>query len=332
MAVQDLWRKRDGTPSARDGRGLRYRVTVKGYPVSSHRTKAEADWVNAQRIAAGPPKPSDTATVGDLVARWLDGKRGLSAKGYEACSIAASYVHERWRTTAVENVQAHEVQSWLALLRTPAGPASASLKHKVLQCIRGALGDRVDLRSVRVPSEQRREAVFLTAKQLRKLAAARPEAEAMILFLGTTGLRIGECCALDVGDVDMKRRRVRVHKSKTGKGRDVPVPKSVLEMLDLEREATAPLFTTRTGGRIDKDHWRARHWVPARDALGVEGLRVHDLRHTAASLAIASGADVKAVQRMLGHSSAAMTLDVYAGLFDKGLDDVAKRMDKALRR
>ena len=60
------------------------------------------------------------------------------------------------------------------------------------------------------------------------------------------------------------------------------------------------------------------------------GLHVHDLRHTAASLAIASGADVKAVQRMLGHASAAMTLDVYAALWDKGLDDVAARMDSQL--
>lgn len=58
-------------------------------------------------------------------------------------------------------------------------------------------------------------------------------------------------------------------------------------------------------------------------------LSPHDLRHTAASLAIQSGASVKAVQRMLGHASAAMTLDVYADLFDSDLDDVAARMDEA---
>ena len=52
-------------------------------------------------------------------------------------------------------------------------------------------------------------------------------------------------------------------------------------------------------------------------------LTIHDLRHTAASLAIASGANVKAVQRMLGHASAAMTLDVYADSFDDDLDAVS---------
>lgn len=57
----------------------------------------------------------------------------------------------------------------------------------------------------------------------------------------------------------------------------------------------------------------------------------HDLRHTAASLAISSGANVKAVQRMLGHASAAMTLDTYADLFDDDLDAVAKNLAEAAR-
>ncbi len=54
-------------------------------------------------------------------------------------------------------------------------------------------------------------------------------------------------------------------------------------------------------------------------------------RHTAASLAISSGANVKAVQRMLGHASAAMTLDVYSGLFDDDLDGVTERLDAGAR-
>ena len=57
-------------------------------------------------------------------------------------------------------------------------------------------------------------------------------------------------------------------------------------------------------------------------------ITIHDLRHTAASLAVAAGANVKAVQRMLGHTSAAMTLDVYADLFDDDLDAVANALDQ----
>jgi len=61
-------------------------------------------------------------------------------------------------------------------------------------------------------------------------------------------------------------------------------------------------------------------------------LTIHDLRHTAASLAVASGANVKAVQRMLGHASAAMTLDVYADLFDDDLDAVSSALHAARAR
>ena len=59
------------------------------------------------------------------------------------------------------------------------------------------------------------------------------------------------------------------------------------------------------------------------------GLRIHDLRHTAASVAIRSGANVKALQRMLGHESATMTLDVYAGLWDDDLLDLGASVNAA---
>lgn len=78
-----------------------------------------------------------------------------------------------------------------------------------------------------------------------------------------------------------------------------------------------------TRGREDASgQVRAREAVPG----------PHDLRHTAASLAIASGANVKAVQAMLGHGSAKMTLDRYGHLFDRSLDDVGKAMGDLVSR
>jgi integrase len=73
-----------------------------------------------------------------------------------------------------------------------------------------------------------------------------------------------------------------------------------------------------------------RGWLAqAAAATGVPGLTPHELRHTAASLAISAGANVKAVQRMLGHASAEVTLNVYSDLFDDDLDDVATRLNRA---
>ena len=68
-------------------------------------------------------------------------------------------------------------------------------------------------------------------------------------------------------------------------------------------------------------------WGPAIAECDLGDLVPHDLRHTAASLAIPAGASVKAVQRMLGHASAQITLDRYSHLYDDDLEDLADSMD-----
>jgi integrase len=97
------------------------------------------------------------------------------------------------------------------------------------------------------------------------------------------------------------------------------------------------VFAGADGGVLRGNNFRPRFFDPAIDRLRERDpefpdITMHDLRHTAASLAISAGANVKAVQRMLGHASAAMTLDVYADLFDDDLDSVADALDHFARR
>ena len=89
--------------------------------------------------------------------------------------------------------------------------------------------------------------------------------------------------------------------------------------------------TTDSCGGRNTAYWRAYSGRSAAEAIGVEGMHPHELRHTAASLAIASGADVKVVQQMLGHKSATMTLDLYGHLFPDRLDEIADALDAAAR-
>ncbi len=98
---------------------------------------------------------------------------------------------------------------------------------------------------------------------------------------------------------------------------------------------TLPLTSFTSHGHSPRAALRLqnfRHTVfdRAARAAGLDGLTPHSLRHTAASLAITSGADVKVVQQMLGHASATMTLDLCGHLYGDRLDEVADRMD-ALR-
>lgn len=343
MVVQDLWVKRDGSPSKRHGRGMRFRVVVDGYPASSCRTRREADMLNARRVAAGPPRPESTVSVGELLDTWLAGKKHLRPASLSACRLAARRVRAQWGLVAAVDVTAPRVQAWVSGMEAGEGgdvrPASRSTRAQALQALHGALQVAVDsgwlernaAAGVRLGRTPRREARFLTVEQVRMLADVVGGDAPLVWLLATTGLRVGEAVALDVGDVDGSRGRLRVRRSKTGLARDVPVPKSVLRMLSLERGGGEPLFLAAQGGRVDVHNWRARVWRPAVEACGLSPLRIHDLRHTAASLAIASGADVKAVQSMLGHASASMTLDLYGHLFDSTLDAVAGRMDAMVK-
>jgi integrase len=87
------------------------------------------------------------------------------------------------------------------------------------------------------------------------------------------------------------------------------------------------MFMTWRGKPLRNLNFRRDMFDAAAADANLHHLTPHELRHTAASLAVSAGANVKAVQKMLGHSSAAMTLDVYSGLFDDDLDGVADRMD-----
>ncbi|WP_454728540.1 tyrosine-type recombinase/integrase [Cellulosimicrobium protaetiae] len=224
---------------------------------------------------------------------------------------------------------------------------------------------------VSLPKDRTRRRRYLTDEQVRDLAAAvgrwstRPGDDGpvlaqrarvdeetctllrvLVLTLAYTGLRFGEAVALRVRHVDVLRRRVRVEDNvtevsgrqvigtpKNGEARDVPLPKFLADMLAARMVGLGRdehLFATSTGSPLRSGNVR-RLFDPAASAVGLDGLHLHDLRHTAASLAVSAGANVKVVQAMLGHKSAAMTLDVYSDLFPQDLDDVARRLDERWR-
>ena len=102
---------------------------------------------------------------------------------------------------------------------------------------------------------------------------------------------------------------------KTHQQRTVPLPATLAESLARHcegKQGDGLLMTTASGTVLRLRNWRRAVFDPAVRTAGLSDVTPHDLRHTAASLAVASGATVKSVQRMLGHASAAMTLDVYS--------------------
>ncbi|MGZ6877075.1 MAG: tyrosine-type recombinase/integrase [Nocardioidaceae bacterium] len=187
---------------------------------------------------------------------------------------------------------------------------------------------------------------FLTADEVERLARAAAPHTGLVLVMAFTGLRFGEVAGLRVRRVDLARRRLDVVEiltevggrlvagtPKTHQRRSVPVPRSLVPALVDACEGKGPddyVFTSPSGGPLRLRNWRSRVFDPATRLVGLADVTPHDLRHTAASLAIAAGAHVKVVQQMLGHASAAMTLDVYAGLFGDDLDALAEMLDRVV--
>lgn len=171
----------------------------------------------------------------------------------------------------------------------------------------------------------------------------------IVLFLAYTGVRFGELAALRVGRLDLLRRRAIIAESVTvvqGRGqvwgtpksherREVPIPRFLIKDLAGHGRGKSRddlVFAgVRSGTALRAAVFRRAGFDKAAEAIGVPGLHPHELRHTAASLAIASGANVKVVQQMLGHKSATVTLDQYGHLFGDDLDTVADRLDVQAR-
>ncbi|MDT0263975.1 tyrosine-type recombinase/integrase [Jatrophihabitans lederbergiae] len=155
----------------------------------------------------------------------------------------------------------------------------------------------------------------------------------VIFVLAYCGLRWSEIAALHVGAGGLDKRRLTVGAAVVEVGHEVrwmSIPRFLVDDLHAhigERTTDDLLFTAPEGGVMRNRNARRAWFNRAATAAGETGLTPHELRRTAASLAVSAGANVKAVQRMLGHASAAMTLDLYADLFDDDLEAVADRLD-----
>jgi integrase len=170
----------------------------------------------------------------------------------------------------------------------------------------------------------------------------------LVFVLAYCGLRWGEAAALRVRNIDLIHRRIRVVEAvtkinarpvfgspKTHQERTVLLPAFAGDMLTEHLVGVSPgalAFTSPRGGTLRVGNFRRGWFDPATATVGIEGLVPYELRHTAASLGIAASASVKAVQMMLGHASATLTLDLYGHLFPHELQGVAERLDVAAAR
>ena len=185
------------------------------------------------------------------------------------------------------------------------------------------------------PSVGRKELAVLDSDEISRVIAHAGEWRPLLATLVFTGLRIGEARGLQWHDVNLDAGLITVARQvgrdrqpaalKTSAAtRDVVIMDALARVLRAHRlaspypAASDPVFASAIGTPIDDHNARSRGLRPALRAAGVErNITLHDLRHTAASLMIANGADVVFVSHQLGHASPAITLTTYARIFDQ---------------
>lgn len=189
----------------------------------------------------------------------------------------------------------------------------------------------------------------IPVEEVERLARAAGRRYAVLVrLLAYIGLRFGEARALRVGDLDLLRRRLSITRTmvevnggrilfsepKTSASvRTVGIPESLvgpLAALCEGRSRADLVFTSPFGEPIRSRNFRARVWLPATKAVGLDGLTVHELRHTCVALLISQGVGPKQIQAQLGHEDVRTTLSIYGHLFPGHEDSTAAAMDAAI--
>lgn len=346
---------------------IRYRVR---YRTPDHRqtdkrgftrkkdAEAFANTVEVQKLTGEYIPPAlGKITVTELAPDWLARKEQATAQSNYRMIESAWRVHvkSKWGHWQVSAITVPDVEAWVTqMVKDGRGATTVLRAHGVLS---GILGDAVKAKRLAsnpargidgLPRKTTRRHIYLSADDVHLLAAESGEHRALVYVLALCGLRWGEAIALRVRDVEFLKRRLvvadnavqlgvdhAVGQTKGRKIRSVPVPSFVLDELSplcAGKGADDLVFPGPDGKYLPRPK-STRGWFSGAVARAkVQKITPHDLRHTAASLAISAGVNVLALQRMLGHKSAKVTLDTYADLFDTDLDAVAVTLHNSYSR
>lgn len=316
-----------------------------------HKSKVEADLHSGTYLEVGRGE----VKVAEWVQQHLDGRADIGVTTENRTqSIIDVHITPKWASSTLSEVQHGDITAWVKdLLETQSVRSVRKIVGIVSAAYEAAIRDRRvrnnPCKGIKYPKVAPKKRIYLSAEQVEQLAGATfDDRQKLIVYtLAYTGMRWGELAGLRVQDFDALRGRLNIEQTivdDNGKSlvkppkdheiRSVPVPAFLVEMIAAHvvgRERGDLIFTSVRGAPLRNRKERGAWFDQAAEEIGIPALTPHKLRNTAASMAISEGASVLSVQRMLGHESATVTLNVYAELFEDDLDEVAERLDKMRR-
>ena len=230
-------------------------------------------------------------------------------------------------------------------------------KSAIQQAVRWRLLLENPADGLKVPPQTRNEMRALTVDQARTLlkAAESTKYGPVLAVALTTGMRPSEYLGVKWQDVDWARQTISIVRSirrlngkwcfsdtkRSRSRRPIKLQNWIVALLrdlrmkasthDLCPEAHDLIFRTGSGQPINADYL-AKHFRSILELAGLPRIRLYDLRHSAATIALAAGVSPKVVSEQLGHASTAFTLDTYAHVLPHMQDEAAARVEAMLFR
>ena len=308
------------------------------------------------RLAVGGPIQDATRTLNEWVEQWCAttleaSPRKATTKALYRSLVQSHVLRRGIGTRRLDRLRPTDIDAWIVSLREPLSSASI---NKVFLVLRSCLDDAVrdgllagnPARLVKQPAVTRTEARHLSPAEvgmlLGRLSGGRYDR--VITLIAYMGLRKGEALALRWSDIDLNRSTIRIagtltrldgrlvtSEPKTASSRrTLPLSAEVLALLVEQRRAqdadrlraanawrdTGAVFTTPAGEPLDPRNV-LRAVTVAAEQVGLVGVNVHSLRHSAATAMLESGVHLKGVSTLLGHSDIRVTAETYAHLSDE---------------
>jgi len=266
-------------------------------------------------------------------------------------SYMKKHVEPRFGDVPLAKISQLDVRAWVAdLNKEGLKPATVRLIYQIVSramdaAVDGGMIPLSPCRNISLPRIERGEPRFLTQEEVHAIAAAvDPHYRTLILTAAYLGPRWGELAGLRPTRVDLLHRKLHIVEQLTevrgqvtldaplktaSSRRTLTIPRFLVPLLEEQvGRNTEIVFASTEGTPLRRTNFRRRVWIPATEATDQQGVKFHDLRHTAVAFAIERGAHPRAIQERMGHASITTTLNVYGGLFPRLEEAIADGLDE----
>ena len=308
-----------------DQDGRQKQIKLAGYsdaPFAQVKRKAEklrSEVVLGDDPAAKKAQAKAVPLYAELAAQHMADAK-LHQRSYSTTeAYMRNHIVTRWGKARINDIDPQSIARWLADKRAEGLAPATVLKIKMIFSRSFELGARWGIAGCErnpvcaVPSKPVNNARqrYLTAGEAsRLLDAARGSRNTLlapiVALLLYTGMRVSELLSARWENVDVERRTLFVPTSKTGRTRHVPLAHVALAVIDALPRPKGAIYLFPNPANAARHLTTIKHgWHTAREAAGIADLRIHDLRHSAASFMVNSGVDLFAVGKVLGHANVA---------------------------